>query len=152
MQYREQFAMLTDLTVEDTPERYDLCGAHADRTRPPRGWSLDDDRSEDGPVVPLHQGPRSVDDTVAILAAALHDQAPATLSPEPEDSQLDTLLDDVLEAEVDAELDPPPAVTPSRSPEAGEASQLDVVAAVHMTPAPPVRSWTVPAASNDDRR
>jgi len=42
--YAKQQAVLTPLISELRPELYDLCAAHADRTSPPRGWSLADDR------------------------------------------------------------------------------------------------------------
>jgi hypothetical protein len=42
--YAQQRAVLTPLIADLTPELYDLCDVHADRTSPPRGWSLADDR------------------------------------------------------------------------------------------------------------
>lgn len=150
MQYREQMATLTDLTVEDSPERYDLCGAHADRTRPPRGWTLDDDRSDDGADIAISQGPRSVDDTVAILAAALRDDltvAPAAPETSPETSEPEPALDDLLEHEVDDRLEdvvdtPPSAPAPAVTP---------TPAATEAPPATTVASWPAPAAQRDTR-
>lgn len=69
--YGQQHAALVALVPDGGPETYDLCGDHADRTRPPYGWSLHDDRPEDLPV----DTPDSVElgspQTVAVLAAAL---------------------------------------------------------------------------------
>ncbi|MXW62672.1 MAG: DUF3499 family protein [Acidimicrobiaceae bacterium] len=44
--YAQQIVWIDDLHVEDSPANHDLCTIHADRTRPPRGWDLDDRRSE----------------------------------------------------------------------------------------------------------
>ncbi len=52
-------------------ETYDLCGDHADRTRPPFGWSLKDDRPEEVPVDTPDVADLSSARTVAVLAAAL---------------------------------------------------------------------------------
>ncbi len=71
--YEEQVARLVDLTDEREPQAYDLCGRHADRTSPPRGWDMADAR------VPRDESPRrlSDDSTVAVIAAALRGEAPA---------------------------------------------------------------------------
>jgi hypothetical protein len=72
--YDEQIVMLAPLSVENLPQAYDLCGLHASRTRAPRGWALEDQRSPDEPGA---SGPASMapdlggDQTVAVLAAAL---------------------------------------------------------------------------------
>lgn len=65
--YDEQVARLVELADEAEPQTYDLCGRHADRTSPPRGWELADTRP------PTEDRPRRLDDedTVAIIAAAL---------------------------------------------------------------------------------
>ena len=42
--YAERVVWLDDLHAEDSPAHHDLCGPHADRTRPPRGWELTDRR------------------------------------------------------------------------------------------------------------
>ena len=72
--YREQVARLVDLLEQGEPQAYDLCAAHADRTRPPIGWELSDTRP------PPSDSPRRLDDdeTVAVLAAALRGETPPT--------------------------------------------------------------------------
>jgi hypothetical protein len=35
---------LDDLAAERDPHAYDLCTVHADRTKPPSGWHLEDRR------------------------------------------------------------------------------------------------------------
>lgn len=57
---------LADL-AGDRPTGYALCPHHADRTRPPRGWELEDARREDARGGGDLGGPA----TVAVLAAAL---------------------------------------------------------------------------------
>jgi hypothetical protein len=42
--YAQQRAVLTGLVTDITPELYDLCDLHAERTSPPLGWKLTDDR------------------------------------------------------------------------------------------------------------
>lgn len=136
MQYGDQRSRLTDLTVEASPERYDLCGVHADRTRPPRGWTLDDDRSDD-PVLPsaTATGPRSVDDTVALLAAALHEEPaePVAASPvaevpasQPEAQHVEPVAPSVAEPVVEHE---PAPTSPAPAP-ASPAAVGGVAAAV----------------------
>jgi hypothetical protein len=47
--YAERRAWLFDLDANPDPHTYDLCAYHADRFRPPRGWSTEDQRaSSDG--------------------------------------------------------------------------------------------------------
>lgn len=69
--YDEQHARLAPLVPDGGPETYDLCGDHADRTRPPFGWSLKDDRPEEVPVDTPDVADLSSARTVAVLAAAL---------------------------------------------------------------------------------
>lgn len=72
--YREQVARVVELLDQGEPQAYDLCGVHADRTRPPVGWELADTRP------PRTDTPRRLDDdeTVAVLAAALRGEVPPT--------------------------------------------------------------------------
>ena len=65
--YDEQVARIVGLLDDPQPQTYDLCGTHADRTSPPRGWELADTRP------PVEDAPRRLDDedTVAVIAAAL---------------------------------------------------------------------------------
>lgn len=42
--YSQQRAVLTGLVKDLTPELYDLCEGHANRTSAPRGWTLADER------------------------------------------------------------------------------------------------------------
>lgn len=69
--YELRSARIVGLEEQAEPEAYDLCGDHADRTKPPYGWSLTDERPDE----PLRPGerPRDLgsDRTVAVLAAAL---------------------------------------------------------------------------------
>lgn len=69
--YELRSARIDDLSEQAEPEAYDLCGDHADRTKPPHGWSLTDERPDE-PLQP-GQRPRDLgsDRTVAVLAAAL---------------------------------------------------------------------------------
>jgi hypothetical protein len=72
--YAERRVELAALGDRPEPQTYDLCTAHAARTRPPHGWQLRDRRPEDTrlpdarPSVPADLGG---DRTVAVLAAAL---------------------------------------------------------------------------------
>ena len=43
-QYARSLAWLDNLSVERDPHSYDLCTVHADRTKPPTGWHLEDRR------------------------------------------------------------------------------------------------------------
>jgi len=68
-QYEARLAKL--LVLQDGgPETYDLCGDHANRTGPPVGWTLQDDRPDDLGGVPAADDLASPQ-TVAVLAAAL---------------------------------------------------------------------------------
>jgi hypothetical protein len=69
--YEPRSARIVSLTDQAEPEAYDLCGDHADRTKPPYGWSLADERPDE-PLLPGER-PRDLgsDRTVAVLAAAL---------------------------------------------------------------------------------
>lgn len=80
--YDSQEAALGPLAEASTPHSYDLCTTHADRTRPPRDWELVDQRPDDEaePAGSLPAG-----DTVAVLAAALHDGDRAPHDPAPHD-------------------------------------------------------------------
>lgn len=85
--YDQRQAVLVGLSDEASPDTYDLCGAHADRTAPPHGWGFRDDRPVDD-LTPVTGPPRDLggEQTVAVLAAALRavpdalvDAAPASL-------------------------------------------------------------------------
>lgn len=93
--YDERVLVLEGLHDEPSPATYDLCGTHADRTGPPYGWELRDDRhpADLDPDEPHELGGP---DTVAVLARALnrgHDgvgparapvvQGPAATEPSP---------------------------------------------------------------------
>ncbi|MFM8793797.1 MAG: DUF3499 family protein [Acidimicrobiales bacterium] len=43
-QYSRSLVWLDDLTGERDPHAYDLCTVHADRTKAPSGWHLEDRR------------------------------------------------------------------------------------------------------------
>lgn len=95
--YDAQHATLAALAPDDGPETYDLCGQHADRTRPPFGWSLDDDRPEEVVVDTPDVADLSSARTVAVLAAALrgdtHEPA-ATEYPTVDRAALDAIVDE----------------------------------------------------------
>lgn len=79
--YTSREAWLAPLVTDPAPETYDLCGPHADRTRPPHNWQLVDRRpaeqaDRDGPEGFGGEG------TVAVLAAALR-SVPDAVEPPP---------------------------------------------------------------------
>lgn len=49
--YAQRTVWLDDLHAEDSPANHDLCGPHADRTQPPKGWDMSDRRQ----VEPVHR-------------------------------------------------------------------------------------------------
>ncbi len=78
--YDLQQAWVLPLTEEASPATYDLCGPCADKTRPPRGWGLVDERPDlDG----LAELPDEHDVVRAAIAAALRGQQPAPSSSTP---------------------------------------------------------------------
>lgn len=103
--YAERRVELSALGERPRPQTYDLCTAHAARTRPPHGWQLRDRRPEDTrltdarPSVPADLGG---DRTVAVLAAALR-AVPGAVS------------EDAAPAPT-AEIVPDPAVPPRAVP------------------------------------
>ncbi|MFO7960041.1 MAG: DUF3499 family protein [Nitriliruptoraceae bacterium] len=120
--YAERRVDLSVLLDQPEPQTYDLCTAHAARSRPPHGWQLRDRRPEDTrlpdarPSVPADLGG---DRTVAVLAAALRavpgavseDAAPAPTAeivPDLPALRADALQADVLRADV-LRADAPPA-------------------------------------------
>lgn len=98
--YKEQVARLVDLLEQNEPQAYDLCPAHADRTRPPVGWELSDTRP------PPSDGSRRLDDdeTVAVLAAALRGETPPTRVSVVEGGRVDD-ADSASAADADAAAD-----------------------------------------------
>jgi hypothetical protein len=70
--YDTREARLGPLTDDPGPELYDLCRDHADRTKPPHGWSLHDDRPDEPDVPGVLPRDLGSERTVALLAAALH--------------------------------------------------------------------------------
>lgn len=92
--YATREAWLEKLHDEDSPASYDLCGSHADRTRPPAGWAIVDERPAED-MEPAERAPaRELGDehTVAVLAAALRAVPDRPVAPAP-----------VVEAEAEAE-------------------------------------------------
>lgn len=100
--YDEQHARLAALVPDGGPETYDLCGEHADRTRPPFGWSLKDDRPEEVSVDTPDVADLSSARTVAVLAAALRGD-----TDEPADAQPPAVDTTALDAIVDEPFDDP---------------------------------------------
>lgn len=81
--YESREARMTALAVDGGPETYDLCTDHAERTRPPHGWTMHDDRPVEAPTeLPDPDDLRS-SRTVAVLAAALRgDEGDAEPTPD----------------------------------------------------------------------
>lgn len=65
--YAERQVIVADLAEEREPSAYDLCIAHADRTAPPHGWELADERND----VDGHARPLGEQGTVALIAEML---------------------------------------------------------------------------------
>lgn len=146
--YDEQHARLEALVPDSGPETYDLCGEHADRTRPPFGWSLKDDRPEEVPVDTPDVADLSSARTVAVLAAALRGQAGGP-QPEVDTAALDAIVDqpfddpgDDLYGTVD-EADPV-TDTESRAPSDALSELSALSERSHDQPGP------VPDADHDD--
>jgi len=51
--YESQVVWIEDLHHEDHPMTHDLCAQHADRSTPPSGWELRDERAPRG-IYALH--------------------------------------------------------------------------------------------------
>lgn len=149
--YDQQHASLVPLVADGGPETYDLCGDHADRTRPPHGWTLRDDRPTEPEAAAPDATDLGSDRTVAVLAAVLRGEpaeptvdpgAPAELASAPAGPTVDT---DALDAIVDQpfddpdlfgefdEADPVDGPVPARSPEA--LSELSALSGDADTPA-----------------
>lgn len=46
--YEARIVWIESLHIEDHPMNHDLCSKHADRSTPPQGWELRDDRAPRG--------------------------------------------------------------------------------------------------------
>ena len=42
--YENRIVIIESLHLDDHPLTHDLCATHADRSRPPQGWELRDER------------------------------------------------------------------------------------------------------------
>lgn len=83
--YATREAWVETLGDEPSPATYDLCAGHADRTRPPHGWALVDQRpAEEGRAADADHDGIGGEHTVAVLAAALR-AVPAPDAPSPRD-------------------------------------------------------------------
>lgn len=98
--YDRQHASLAPLAPDGGPETYDLCGDHADRTRPPHGWTIEDTRPEEAPVAAPAASDLGSERTVAVLAAALRgqphavpDAGPGTEVPAVDHAALDAIAE-----------------------------------------------------------
>lgn len=93
--YATRVARITSLSDERSPQSYDLCANHADRTSPPHGWELRDDREEEPEVAPT--SPEQLDSprTVAVLAAALRGRPAEDPSPTLETDPLREALEEL---------------------------------------------------------
>ncbi|MBW3658177.1 MAG: DUF3499 domain-containing protein [Actinobacteria bacterium] len=98
--YATREAWLEGLADEASPATYDLCGAHADKTRPPTGWGIVDQRPADDQEAATSTPSRDLGDehTVAVLAAALRAVPDRPASPAPVE----------VEAEAEAVVEPEP--------------------------------------------
>ena len=111
-QYGARQARLSALAIDAGPETYDLCSDHAQRTRPPHGWTLVDDRPSEAPGEQPGADDLRSSRTVAVLAAALRG--------DPRDAD-----DEVVAAEPPGPAEPAPA--PGPDPATDEvAAQVDV--------------------------
>lgn len=178
-QYAEREARLTALAADGGPETYDLCADHAERTQPPHGWTLHDDRPADAPDdLPDADDLRSPN-TVAVLAAALRgvtqsEAAPADSSGDDEpgvpegddvaaavdvdalDAIADQPIDDVEDGDLFAspdEADPRPSDDPDASSDA--LTELSALSTEPDTPTttssePSTPARTVPGARRPD--
>lgn len=118
--YATRTARLASLSDERSPEAYDLCANHADRTSPPHGWELRDERLEE-PEVGERPRPDQLDSprTVAVLAAALRGGQDEDASPVLDTDPLREALEE-LQAVSAADPDAPLAETRPFVPRAGE--------------------------------
>lgn len=140
--YDQQHASIVPLVVDGGPETYDLCGDHADRTRPPHGWTCADERPDEPEATAPDASDLGSDRTVAVLAAALRGQPVDTVDTADEVAAagvdvdaLDAIADQPFDepdlfVEVD-EADPQPDPAP-RSPEA--LSELSALSASSSAP------------------
>lgn len=99
--YDEQHAALVPLLPDGGPETYDLCGDHADRTRPPHGWTLRDDRPDEPDVQAPDAQDLGSERTVAVLAAALRGEPAAPPADDADDGVDVAALDAIAEAPFD---------------------------------------------------
>ncbi len=127
--YATREAWLEALGEAPSLATYDLCAQHADKTRPPSGWALVDQRpveDEAAPVVVPDEigGER----TIAVLAAALRavPDAPAAVVPAPEATQATS------EAAAEIASETPHAVVAE-----AEAPTLDLGLGARRGPSPP---------------
>lgn len=97
--YHDQHASLVPLAPDGGPETYDLCGDHADRTRPPHGWTLADERPVEEHVEVPDATDLGSERTVAVLAAALRGTDGAGTPAADPDRDVDTAALDAIVAE-----------------------------------------------------
>ena len=123
--YETREARMTALAVDGGPETYDLCADHAERTRPPHGWTLHDERPVEAPTELPGADDLGSSRTVAVLAAALRgdevDAEPTADRPEDEAAGTD-------DAAVDAAATPPSAAERDGGRGDDVAAQVDVAA------------------------
>lgn len=71
--YASREVHLAELAAEPDPQTYDLCASHAERTRPPSGWELSDERRSAARAATVEGPVPAIGDphTVGVLARAL---------------------------------------------------------------------------------
>ena len=137
-------ARLESLLPDPGPQVYDLCTDHADRTRPPHGWTLVDERPEDTDVPTGTRVARDLgsEHTVAVLAAALRGAPrPAT-----DDLEIDLLSDDLGDPADPVE---PAVAAPADEPRGFDPLEELTALATDDTPPAPAPGRAVPAARRE---
>lgn len=125
--YHSREAWLAPLSDETIPAAYDLCATHADKTRPPHGWALVDERPDEDEPTPgaaVSAAEFGGEQTVAVLAAALR-SVPDTAAPR----RLSDVADDVPAS--DDEVDLREALAELQSVLVSEAEAVEPIALDH---------------------
>lgn len=128
--YASREAVLDRLADVEQPQGYDLCGPHAGRTEPPRGWALDDRRPpEDVAPPPPRRDDRDLggEATVAVLAAALRAVPDPVPPPAPQVPAADASEPPAPVPHGDVHVEPTPTEPPPPPPAASASVGEDTV-------------------------